>query len=133
MKKDIEFPEVEKVGVCAVPNEAEGMKTWKVHIINLLDESITNVLVSTRGYGKKGEEKVNTSELRHYFEDVQAGSSRAIEVIPEDLIGLNNQYWVSFYIGSKIFDKKFIFLPDTLLEKNLVELPVLEEKGILIL
>ena len=132
MKKDIEFPEVEKVGVCAVPNEAEGMKTWKVHIINLLDEAITNVLVSTRGYGKKGEEKVNTSELRHYFEDVQAGSSRAIEVIHEDLIGLNNQYWVSFYIGSKIFDKKFIFLQETIKKDNFVQIPLINKPGVMI-
>ncbi|MEQ9188044.1 MAG: hypothetical protein RLP15_09940 [Cryomorphaceae bacterium] len=133
MKDDIDFPKVEQVGVCAVPHDAEEMKTWKVHIINLLDEPITNVLVSTRGYAKKNDDQVSTSELRHFFEDVQSKSSRPIEVIPQDLIGLNNQYWVSFYIGRTIYDKKFIFLPDTLLEKNLVDLPVMEEKGILIL
>ena len=133
MKSDIEFPKVEKVGVCAVPHSVDGQTTWKVHVINMLDEAITNVLVSTRGYGKKEEDQVNTSTLRHYFEKVNANSSIGVEVIPEDLVGLNNQYWVSFYIGREIFDKKFIFLPDTLLEKNLVNLPVLDEKGILIL
>ena len=133
MKEDIDFPKVEQVGVCAVPHQSEGMKTWKVFIINMLDEPITNVLVSTKGYGKKDDAKVSTSELRHYFEDVLPKSFRAIEVILDELTGLNNQYWVSFYIGKTIFDKKFIFLPDTLLDKNLVDLPVMDQKGILIL
>ena len=133
MKHDIDFPKVERVGICAVPASGEEGVTWRVHIINMLNEPITNVLVSTRGYGKKDDEKVSTSELRHYFEEVGSEDALPIEVIPEDLIGLNNQYGVSFYIGATIFDKKFIFLPDTLLEKNLVDLPVLGVKGILIL
>lgn len=133
MKKDIEFPEVEKVGVCAVPDVVEGMEVWKVHLINQLDQPIDNVLVSSRGYGMKGEEQVKTSELRHFFERVDAQSERAIELIPKDLTGLSNQYWVSFYIDGNILDKKFIFLPDTLLESNMIQLPVINQRGILII
>ena len=133
MKNDIDFPKVEKVGVCAIPEADDGKVSWRVHIINLLDEDLTNILVSTRGYGKKEDDKVKTSELRHYFEDLKARSSRPIEVITPELVGLNNQYWVSFYIDKAIFDKKFIFLPDTLLEKNLIDIPVLNQKGILII
>jgi hypothetical protein len=133
MKNDIDFPKVEKVGVCAIPETDDGKVSWRVHIINLLDEDLTNILVSTRGYGKKDDDKVKTSVLRHYFEDLKARSSRPIEVITPELVGLNNQYWVSFYIDKAIFDKKFIFLPDTLLEKNLIDIPVLNQKGILII
>ena len=133
MKSDIEFPKVEGVGVCAIPESKDGQKFWKVHILNMMPTGISNVLVSTRGYGKKEEEKVQTSELRHYFEEIAPMSERAIELIPSDLIGLNNQYWVSFYIDRKIFDKKFIFLPDTLLEKNLTKVPVINQQGILIM
>ena len=133
MKNDIDFPKVEKVGVCAIPETDDGKVSWRVHIINLLDEDLTNILVSTRGYGKKDDDKVKTSELRHYFEDLKAHSSRPIELVTPELIGLNNQYWVSFYIDKAIFDKKFIFLPDTLLEKNLIDIPVLNQKGILII
>ncbi|MEZ4721329.1 MAG: hypothetical protein R2813_05565 [Flavobacteriales bacterium] len=133
MKADIEFPKVEKVGICAIPEENEGQAVWKVHILNMLDEPITNVLVSTRGYGMKEEEQVKTSELRHYFEEVPAGGERPIELIPDNLTGLNNQYWVSFYIDSTIYDKKFIFLPDSLLDKNLTHIPVIDKQGILII
>lgn len=133
MKSDIAFPKVEKVGVCAIPEEKEGMKVWVIHILNLLEEELHNVLVSTKGYGTKNDEKVQTSQLRHYFENLAPHSARQVEIVPEDLTGLNNQYWVSFYIGSVIYDKKFIFLPDSLLHKNMIDLPVIKQKGILII
>ena len=133
MKKDIDFPTVEGVGVCAVPDEKEGMKVWVVYVLNQMDQDISNVLVSTRGYGKKGEEEVKTSELRHYFELVKAKDARQVEIITENLEGLNNQFWVSFYLGDRIFDKKFIFLPDSLLTENLIEIPELGKRGVLII
>lgn len=133
MKEDIDFPKVEGVGICAIPVDNEGETFWQVHIINQLDEPITNVLVSTRGYGKQQDEEVRTSELRHYFEELPPKRSKPIEVIPDSLIGLSNQYWVSFYIKDAIYDKKFIFLPDTLLAQNLTLVPVLDKQGILII
>lgn len=133
MKEDITFPAVDRVGVCAIPSIDDEIRTWTVHIINMLDTDISNVLISTRGYGRRDDEEVSTSELRHYFEKIESQSTRQVEVITDELKGLNNQYWVSFYIDRTIYDKKFIFLPDTLLEKNLVDVPVIGERGILIL
>ena len=131
MKKDIEFPKVENVGICAVPSERGNI--WKVHLLNLHEAPLLNILVSTRGYGRQKDHDVKTSELRHFFEKVDSNSSLQIELIPKELQGLNNQYWVSYYFEEQIFDKKFIFLPDTLLENNLVDVPVLGQKGILII
>lgn len=133
MKADIEFPEVEQIGICAIPEDVGEQIMWKVHIINLLGETIKNVLVSAKGYGMSESESVNTSELRHFFEEIAPKSERPIEVIPDELAGLNNQYWVSYYIGEKIYDKKFIFLPDSLIDSNLTRIPVLEKPGVLIL
>jgi hypothetical protein len=133
MKVDIDFPEVEQIGICAIPEETGEQTMWKVHIINLLGETIKNVLVAAKGYGMSESELVNTSELRHYFDEIAPKSERPIELIPDDLTGLNNQYWVSFYIGEKIYDKKFIFLPDTLIDSNLTRVPVLEKSGVFIL
>jgi hypothetical protein len=133
MKDDIDFPKVDKVGVCAVPDEKEGMKVWVVHVLNMLPGTITNVLVSTRGYGKKDDQEVKTSQLRHYFEEVKSMDTRQVEIVPQDLEGLNNQFWVSYYYNDQLFDKKFIFLPDSLIEDNMMELPVLKQKGILII
>lgn len=133
MKADIPFPKVEKVGICAVPSMEDDFDGWKVYILNLLEDDLNNVLISTRGYGIKDKSEVKTSQLRHYFEVVASMSAQIIEVIPKVLTGLNNQYWVSFYIDGVIYDKKFIFLPDTLLGKNLTDLPLLNQQGILII
>jgi hypothetical protein len=133
MREDIVFPKLEGVGVFAIPKESDGMVFWHVSLLNMLNEKIENVLISTKGYGRQQNEKVETSELRHFFETVEMATAQPIEVVPSKLIGLSNQYWVSFYIGSKIYDKKFIFLPDTLLEKNLTPIDLLGEQGILII
>ena len=48
-----------------------------------------------------------------------------------DVFHLNNEYWVSYFIGKQIFDKKFIFVPDSIIEKNIVTIPALGLEGIL--
>lgn len=133
MRKDIQFPKVENVGMAAVKHTDGDTVTWKVHVINLLKKPITNVLIATKGYGRVRKENVQTSQLRHYFEEVPANGERPVEVIPTDLVGLNNEYWLSYYLDGRIYDKKFIFLPDSLIDEHLTELPVIGEEGILIL
>lgn len=133
MKEDIKFPKVENVGMSAVPDSLEPDATWRVYLVNLLDVKLSNVLISTRGYGLSNRKEVKTSELRHFFESVEPKSAVQVELIPADLRGLNNQYWLSYYLDGKLFDKKFIFLPDSLVHENLIDLPIVNKKGILIL
>ncbi|MDP4934288.1 MAG: hypothetical protein NWR30_06220 [Salibacteraceae bacterium] len=133
MKEDIAFPKVEQVGVCAVPDNVEGLEVWKIYVVNQLDETIEKVFVNSRGYGMKANEEVKTSELRHFYESIAANSVCEVEMLPNDLTGLNNQYWVSYYAGNTLFDKKFIFVPDSLIEENMIQLPILNKKGILII
>ncbi len=133
MKKDIEFPEVSDVGLAAVRLEKEEGVFWEVYILNRKEHAITNVLIATKGYGKQGDRDVETSLLRHYFEEVPARSHVMVELIPHDLRGITNEFWVSFYIDRSIYDKKFLFLPDTLLDQNLTAIPGMDKKGILIL
>jgi len=33
-----------------------------------------------------------------------------IEPIDPNVLHLNNEYWVSYYIGSQIYDKRFVFV-----------------------
>lgn len=133
MKKDIEIPEVKNVGVCAFPENVEGMDVWKIHFINMHNTALEKVFVNSRGYGKKDNEEVQTSGLKHNFESVPAQSSKEVEMILKDLTGLNNQYWVSFFIGNQIYDKKFIFPPNSLIEGNMIDIPIVGKKGILII
>ena len=134
MKKDIQTPKVEDIAIAAVPeiNKETKSKEWNIYLINLKEETIQNVLISSRGYGIVGEEQVKTSELRHFIEELPGQSYVKIEPIMDDLFAINNQYWVSFYIDNAIFDKKYVFLAETIQEKNLTSIPLMEEKGVLL-
>jgi hypothetical protein len=107
-------------------------KTCFFYLINLKKEPIENVLITSKGYGEKDGEQVKTSILRHMFPVVPGESFKLIEPIDEQTFGLNNEYWISYYIGREIFDKKFIFLPESIVESNFIKLPVLNKPGVMI-
>ncbi len=133
MKKDIEPPVVKDIAVAVVKEQNElGETEWNTYLINLKKEAIEGVLVTSQGYGVFNNEDVKTSTLRHFLDIVQANSFRKIEPIVENLFGLNNEYWVSFYINKVMYDKKYIFLPETIKEENLVTVPCLHKKGVMI-
>ena len=132
MKKDITIPEVKNVTLAIIKKENETKNiVWSVHIINLNDVELENVLVTSKGYGEQNGEKQKTSTLRHYFKSMPAQSTALIEPIDPSVFHLNNEYWVSYYIDKQIFDKKFIFVPDTIKEENLSFIKELEGEGIL--
>lgn len=132
MKKDIDFGKVEGVAVAVVREQvAENEYEWSVHLINNNEFSLSNVLVNSKGYGVKDGEEQKTSVLRQLIEHVDANSSAKIERIDPSVFHLTNQYWISYYIEREIFDKKFIFVPETIIEDNLSFIPQLELDGIL--
>jgi hypothetical protein len=59
-------------------------------------------------------------------------SFKKIEPILEDVFALTNEYWVSFYLDNKMFDKKFIFLAESIKVENCITVPVINKKGVLI-
>ena len=132
MIKDIQIPEVKNVTLAVARTKAIGeSEEWKVYLINNNDFPIENTLVASKGYGEKDGEKQNTSVLRHFLETVPAHSTALIEPIDPAVFHLNNEYWVSYYIGSQIFDKRFVFVPDTICEANVSFIRELEMEGVL--
>ena len=134
MIKDLPENNVKDIAVAvALEGENAESKTWYVYLINLKKEPIENVLITSKGYGERNGEQVKTSVLRHMFPLVGAGESKLIEPIDEQTFGLNNEYWLSYYIGKNIYDKKFIFLPESIVEMNFIKLPVINKVGVMIL
>lgn len=134
MKKDITLPKVEHVGIAIVPeNGTEEGAEWNVYLINTLEDKLEGVLVSSRGYGEKDGRKVETTQLRHFLDEIDARSYSKVEPIMEDVFGITNEYWVSYYLSGKMYDKKFIFVPGSMMEENLTKVPVIDKKGILII
>jgi hypothetical protein len=133
MIKDIHYPEVTDIAVAVVKDETPEGDAWTVYLLNLKEIDITGVLVSSKGYGEKDGEEVKTSTLRHFIDGMPAKSYAKIEPIMENVFSLSNEYWVSFYVGNVIHDKKFIFLPETISEQFFTLVPVLNKKGVMIL
>jgi hypothetical protein len=132
--KDIDPPKVEDIALAAIPesNPETGVDEWYIYLINLKKVEITNVIVASRGYGIIEKEKVETSQLRHLVESIPPQSYVKIEPIMDNLFPLNNQYWVSFYIDREIFDKKYVFLAETIQKENTTEVPLMGQKGVLL-
>lgn len=133
MRKDIEIPVVTDIAVAIVNETNElNVEEWNVYIVNMKQQPIEGVLVSSRGYGEIMNEKRATSELRHFLDVLAPQTFKKIEPIVEDVFALNNEYWVSFYQDKKMFDKKFIFLPETIRKENCTLVPIINKKGVLI-
>ena len=133
MRKDIHAPKVEGVAMAVVrETDPEGEPAWYVYLINQREEELENVLVSSRGYGELGGEARKTSEMRHFLDKLGPKSWARIERIVEDVFGLNNQYWISFYLNGQIYDKKYIFLPESIHEEHFTHLPLMDKRGVMI-
>src|SRR6195952_4911319 len=133
MIKDLPENIVQDIAIAvALEKESAESKIWYVYLINLKSEPIENVLITSKGYGEKDGAQVKTSTLRHMFPVVEGGAYKLIEPIDEQTFGLNNEYWLSYYIGKDIYDKKFIFLPESIVEMNFTKLPVVNKVGVMI-
>ncbi len=133
MKKDLPDNIVEDVAIAvALMSETPEVKNWTVYLVNLKNEPITNVLITSKGYGEKDGKEVKTSLLRHFIGDVDAQAYAGVEAIDTAVFGLTNEYWLSYYIGNTIYDKKFIFLPESIVDGNLIRIPVLNKPGVMI-
>ena len=128
MKKDIEFPAVEQVFVAIAK---EGDDKWTVYLINRNKSELTNVMVTSKGYGEADGEQKKTSILRHAIPILEPNEFALIEPIHPDVFKLYNEYWVSYFIGEQLYDKKYIFVPDSIKEEHLSYVPELEKSGVL--
>lgn len=132
MIRDIQKPEVKNVTIAVARHRAIGESDeWKVYLINNNDFQLENVLVASKGYGEKDGEQQKTSVLRHFFDSIQPNSATLIEPIDPHVFHLNNEYWVSYYIDREVYDKRFVFVPDTICEQNLTFIKELNTEGVL--
>ncbi|HMG16854.1 MAG TPA: hypothetical protein VK590_15465, partial [Saprospiraceae bacterium] len=95
MKKDIPILKVTDIVVAVVPRVDEE-DFWDVYLINLKPRPIQSVLVNSVGYGEVEGEKVKTTTMRYFFDDIQGDQYIKIEPILKNLLSIANEYWISF-------------------------------------
>jgi hypothetical protein len=134
MLKDIIEPDFDGVGIAVVRETNELNEwIWNVYLINFNNETLTGVLVSSKGYGTIDGEKRESSTLRHFLDTIEPLSYLKIEPIIEDVFVLNNEYWLSFYLNGKIYDRKFVFMENTIVKDRLQPINIIDKNGILLM
>jgi len=128
MIKDIPFPKINdvKIAVGKEINE-KGESDWYVFVINNKPITLSNLLVVSDATEKEDGSGRKTSTLRHFIEEVEVGKFSKIERIDPAVFGFYNRFWLSFYIGRELFDKKFVLHPFN--EFDLQQIPELEMEG----
>lgn len=133
MLKDIRFEKVEDIAVAVVPEKGDaGEEAWNVYILNLKDNPIDTLLITSRGYGNMKGEQVRTSTLRQFFGELLARAFVKIEPIDRKLFDLCNEFWVSFRYNGLMYDKKYVFVPGSILPENFITVPLLGKRGVMI-
>ncbi len=129
MKKDIHIPKVEDVFVAVVQEQHPEYKTddWNAYIINNKDVDLDTVLIASKGYS---EEKI-TPVMRHTIKLLPARSYAKIEFMQEEVLKLNNEFKVTFFLDNQLFDKTYKFRKNTINDKALRTLPLMQLKGVM--
>lgn len=132
MKKDIQFPRVKGVYLAIVQREPQ-TPDWFAYLINENNFQLDNILVTSKGYSptEQAGEKQKTSILRHHIEQLSPRSYTKVERIVPEVFHLCNEYWISYYVNEQIYDKKFIFMPESITEENMILIDRLQMQGVL--
>ena len=135
MREELLGPKVENVAVCVAKEMGEtGEAIYNVYLLNLGEDIIEGIIINSKGYGEHPEtgEMIKTSTLRHCMELMLPNEAAKIEAIVEEVFVIANEYWVSFYVDGVMHDKKFVFVAGSITEENMIDIPQLACKGVVI-
>ena len=134
MKSDIKIPIVENVFLAAVQEWSDDFmeKVWYVHLVNDSDYDLENVMVVSNAFGTIDGEMKKTSLLRHAFVKIPAVSVEKIELLETNVLRLNNEFMVTYFIGNTLYDKKFIFKAQSITPDYVEEVPILFVDGVIV-
>ena len=135
MREELLGPKVEDVAMAIVQQyNEENEIIYYAYLLNLREDIMEGIIVTSKGYGQNVDsgERVKTSTLRHSLEILLPNEAAKIEPLMEEVFALSNEYWVSFWVNDQLFDKKFVFLAESISEENMKKIPLLGEIGVMI-
>lgn len=136
MREELLGPKVENVAVAVIQELGEDNETcYNVYLLNLRNDIMEGIIITSKGYGENAVtgEKVKTATLRHCLEVLLPNEAAKIEPIVEEVFGISNEYWVSFWVDGIMYDKKFVFLAESINDSNIKTIPLLGAKGVIIM
>jgi hypothetical protein len=126
------YRRVEDVAVAVIPGKEDDKDFWSVYLINLKPDAITNVLINSKGYGEMDDRQVRTGVLRQFFDEIAGKSFVLVEHIDKALFAINNEFWISFWHRDYLYDKKYIFVTDSIVAGNFTPIPLVGRAGVMI-
>ncbi len=129
MKKDIEIPIAKGVHVALIHewNEEFLSKDWNAYVLNDTNSPIEMVMVVSKGF----DDERKTSTMRHAIGVVAAKSFKKIEVVQEDVLTLNNEFFITYYSDNKLYEKRFLFESGSVTVDALKTILLIEKDGIM--
>ncbi|MDF0714973.1 hypothetical protein PY092_02335 [Muricauda sp. 334s03] len=129
MKKDIEIPVAKDVHVAVIRewNDEFLSKDWNAYLINNRADAIEMTIVVSKGF----DDNKKTSTMRHGIGVVEPKSFKKIEFLQEEVLALNNEFFVTFFAENKLFEKRFLFPKHSISEKHLTNIPIIDKEGVL--
>jgi hypothetical protein len=126
------IPKVE--GVFLALLEEKDNAEYAVYLVNDRKDIMEGIIVTSVGFGEnlQSGEALKTATLRHSLEVLLPEEYAKIELMVPEVFGLYNEYWVSFWIDEVLYDKKFLFLPDSIKIEDFEVLPRFNKRGILL-
>jgi hypothetical protein len=134
MKKDIIISEVENVFIAAVQEWSDDFmeKVWYAYLVNDSDFNLDGVMIVSKAFGTIDGEMKKTSVLRHAYVEVPAVSVVKIEMLEKSVLALNNEFMLTFFMGGKLYDRKFIFRANSITPDYVEEVPILFVDGVIV-
>lgn len=134
MKKDIDFPKSENVFLAAIPewNEDFQENSWYVYLVNNTVNTLEMVLAVSRAYGIINNEPRKTGTFRHAFKEVAPNTLIKIELLENNVLQLNNEFAVTYFLDNKMYDKTFVFKTNTINKNALSDIPGTDLRGVLL-
>tara|TARA_R110000850_G_scaffold271031_2_gene404699 strand:- start:94321 stop:94716 length:396 start_codon:yes stop_codon:yes gene_type:complete len=129
MRKDIEIPEVKDIYIAAIKEWDDDFlsQNWNVYLINNSRKDMEATIVVSRG----SDADRKTATLRHGLGTIPAQTTRKIEFIAEEVLPFKNEFLLTFFAEGKLYDRTYVFEPNTIKEDNIKTIPLLENKAVL--
>jgi hypothetical protein len=131
MKKDIDrnIPKVKNVYIVASYelNSIFKVDEWTIYIVNDTTEALETVLVVSKGES----DLKTTSILRKKLDVLPIKAFAKLEFLHEDVLEVDNIFQVTYFLKGKLLHKDFKFPKYSLKPEAVVDLPLLNSKGII--
>lgn len=102
-------------------------KKWHAYVLNDRPTPIAMALVVSKGY----DDNRKTCTMRHSIALMDPKSYAKIELVQDDVLQLDNEFFLTFFADGKLFEKKFLFKKNSIDENLVVNIPLVNKPGIL--